>query len=531
MRQATARPRYATPRTPSRPSFGGAIARVAEALGKPLQDWQRQVVDVGTELVPDADGSIIVAGERYSWAYRTVVVHVQRQAGKTTLLGPKNLHRCLTRPGVKCWLTAQTRQDGRDTWRDVAELVSRSPLAGVVTTRRSNGSEELTVTGSGSSFRVFAPSEDALHGKANESVDVDEAWAFDGVQGMALQQAILPTFSTTGGQLWLTSTAGTAASTWLRGYIDRGRAAVAGGMTEGIAYFEWSLSPADALRATELLTEVRQAPALTDQLLAKLDQVLDLVMAAHPGAYVRRDAVKDAALSMSPGEFLRAYGNVWTLTADQVIADHLWAACRDRTAGYPEAMPMPEPGTLALSFAVAIDRSCASVSGSWRVGHRRAVDVIDSRPGVSWMADRIEQLAERYQVREVGYDGAGAALDVADELARRGKVTLRKLTTSEYITACAAMLQAVNDQVLLHRGSAALDTAVAAAARREIGDAGWAWSRRNSAGSIAELEAATVASFTLDHRPAPVAGPVIASRSTGADRPRAARRPVTSLTA
>ena len=144
---------------------------------------------MATELVPDPAGSILFNGRRHSWAYTTVVVHVQRQAGKTTLLGPKNVHRCLLVRGAKTWLTAQTRQDGRDVWRDVAELVSRSPLAGIVTTRRSNGSEELAVTATGSSFRVFAPSEDALHGKANESVDVVEAWSFDGPQGAALQQA------------------------------------------------------------------------------------------------------------------------------------------------------------------------------------------------------------------------------------------------------------------------------------------------------------------------------------------------------
>src|SRR5690242_21435030 len=88
-----AAPRWATPRTPGRRSFGAAVAKVAEALGRPLQPWQRQVVDVGTELVPDPTGRVIVDGIRHSWAYTTVVVHVQRQAGKTTLLGPKNLHR------------------------------------------------------------------------------------------------------------------------------------------------------------------------------------------------------------------------------------------------------------------------------------------------------------------------------------------------------------------------------------------------------------------------------------------------------
>lgn len=512
--------RWATPRTPGRPTFGGAIAKVAEALGKPLQPWQRQVVDVATELVPDPSGRIVIAGVRHTWAYTTVVVHVQRQAGKTTLLGPKNLHRCLVVDGAKTWLTAQTRQDGRDTWRDVAELVARSPLAGVVTVRRSNGSEELAVPATGASFRVFAPTEDALHGKANESVDVDEGWAFDGPQGLALQQAILPTFTTTGGQLWLTSTAGTGASSWLRGYVERGRAAVDAGANRGLAYFEWSLAPADAAVVTETLAELQRAGyTLDDRLDQLLDQAVDLVLAAHPGQYVRRQAVRDAALTMPAGEFLRAYGNVWTLTSDRVIPDHSWTGCRD------QQLPPPEAGDLTLAFAVPLDSRQVAIAGSWRVGTAPAVDVLDVVP-MAQAADRIEQLAGRYRVRVVGYDKSGPALDLADELGRRGVVELQGTSTREYATACSQLLQLVVDQLLRHRGTSALDRAVANAAKRELGDL-WLWSRRTSAGSIAELEAATVALYVHDHRPAPAPAPVVYTRNTppapAASRPAAPR--------
>lgn len=521
-------PRYATPRTPGRRSFGAAIAAVAEALGKPLQAWQRHVADVATELVPDPAGSIVVAGERHSWAYRTVVVHVQRQAGKTTLLGPVNLHRCVLCPGGKTWLTAQSRQDARDTWLDVADVVARSPLADLIGVRRSNGSEALQLHATGSTFRVFAPAEDALHGKANQAVSVDELWAFDAVTGMALEQAIKPTFATTGGQLWLTSTAGTAASTWLRGYVERGRAAVAGGLTTGIAYFEWSLAPEPAAECTELLTRFRQAETVGDDELLLLDRVADLVMSAHPGEYVRRDAIVDAARDMAPGEFLRAYGNVWTLTADRTIPDHEWAAIREPR---DEPVSKPEPGAVALSFAVAIDRSRAAIGAGWQPPELLAVDavdIVDSRPGVRWLADRVEQLARQLRVEEVAYDGSGPNLDVAAELARRG-VKLRKLTSSENQAACAGFLQAVHDRTMRHRGHADLDAAVAVAARRELGD-GWAWSRRGSAGSIAELEAVTVARYASHTRPAAPAAPVVASRATpkAAELSRPARRSLVS---
>lgn len=505
-------PRWATPRTPGRRTYGPAIGKVGAAMGRPPQPWQRLVNDVANEVLPDG-----------SWAYRIVVVHVQRQAGKTTLLGPKNVHRCLARPGAKTWLTAQRRQDGRDTWRDVAELVARSPLSSMVSTRRSNGSEELAVTATGSTFRVFAPSEDALHGKANESVDVDEGWAFDGPQGMALEQAILPTFTTTGGQLWLVSTAGTAASTWLRRYVERGRAAVEAGQRTGIAYFEWSLAAAPAQRVTDVLAELQRAGGkLDDQLSAAVDEAVDLVLAAHPGQYVRADAVRQAALTMPPGEFLRAYGNVWTLTADRTIADHAWAACLDRQ------LAPPEPGGVALTFDVGLDRS-AAIGAGWQAGTQPAVDVVDARPaaaGAGWLVERIEQLAARMRTEEVACDGAGPALDVADQLERRGLVRVRRLTAVEYMTACAGFLADVDAGQLRHRGTAALDAAAAAAARREVGDR-WVWSRRSSAGSIAPLVAATVARYALDHQPDPTPAPVVV---TLADAVPAAARPLRSST-
>lgn len=497
--------RYATPRTPSRPSYGAAIAKVAEALGKPLQAWQRQVVDVATEVNPDG-----------SWAYRTVVIHVQRQAGKTTLVGPVNLHRTLTRR-CKCWLTAQSRQDARDTWLDVAELVSRSPLGELLEDRKSNGSEALT-SPLGSTFRVFAPTEDGLHGKANELVTVDEVWAFDGLAGLALEQAILPTFTTTGGQLWLTSTAGTARSTWFLDYVERGRAAVQAGVTDRIAYFEWSVDEQAAAEIEQLLTEVRRAGGVAaieqPEHAARLDRALDLTMAAHPGEYARRDAIADAALKMPPLEFLRAYGNHWTTTADGAIPAHAWRACRDLEQ---LKAPLTKPAGLeGLAFDVDDDDRVA-IGGSWRHGPLDAVDVLDVVPRAD-AAARITELAQRYGLRQVGYDKAGPALDVADELARGGVLEPVGLSGPDQRAACPGILASINAGALVHRGTRALDDAVSNAATRDVGDGGWLWSRRDSAGSIIGLTSVTMARWLMHHKPAPIAAPVIVTRGRAGSR-------------
>jgi hypothetical protein len=61
---------------------------------------------------------------------------------------------------------------------------------------------------------------------------------------------------------------------------------------------------------------------------------------------------------------------------------------------------------------------------------------------------------------------------------------------------------------LEHRGQPELDAAVAAAARRELGDGSWAWSHRASAASIASLVGGTVAGWAFDHAPKPKAKPM-----------------------
>jgi hypothetical protein len=483
---APAPARWATRRSPERPTYGGAIAGLSAALGRPLMPWQRQVADVATERLPDG-----------SWAYGTVILHVQRQAGKTTLLGPTSLHRAGLTAG-RTWFTAQTRQDARDTWLDVAGLVRHSRLATLAKIRESNGSEAVTMPGGGT-FRVFAPVEDALHGKANEMVTVDEAWAFDLVQGAALLQAIRPTFATTAGQLWIISAGGTAASQWLRGYVDSGRAAVEAGRTEGVAYFEWSLDPVHVEQVTAGLAADQGDPARA--------AAFDLLLAAHPanGYTLKRKALEDAAEDMAIGEFLRAYGNVWTKTDERIIAEHLWSAVE--VDKWP---PPPTPAGVALAFDVAPDRGDAAIAAAWRdtpAGPLR-YDVIDAHPGDAWLVPRLRELRDRWRPVAIGHDAAGPVLDVADEL-RRGGVELAPTKTADYAAACAGFLSGVVNRRVEHPGRPALDDAVANAARRTIGDGAWAWSRRASAGTIAPLVAATVAGWTYDHRPKPATRPVV----------------------
>lgn len=505
-------PRNHTPRTPERPTRGGRVAKIAASMGKPGLPWQREMWDVALELLEDG-----------SWAYPIVVVTVQRQAGKTTGFGPVAHERAATTPDGKCWWTAQTRQDARDSWMDMLELVKRSPLGSVAKIRESNGSESVTYP-AGGTFRPFAPSPDALHGKANELVAVDEAWAFDTIEGRDLDQAILPTFTTTGGQLWIISTAGTAFSTWLLEYIQRGRAAVAAGRRDTICLIEYGVSEEVAAEVETALTAYKENP--TDPALeAGYDHALELVLAAHPanGHTLKLAALKQAANTMDPGAFLRAYGNHWTAAVDQVIPAHAWEAQRVAPADWSP----PDPGSVILTMDVSIDGADGAINAAWQdyPGAPIRIDCVDDRPGTSWMVPRLLELRKTWGVTgPVGHDSAGPVLAVADELQTKGVETVA-LSTREFVTACAGLLADVLSGRVQHPGRPALDRAVRAAARRNVGD-GWAFSRRLSPDSIAPLVGAAIARYLIGHKPAPAPKPAIvaARRSSGTVARRNRRR-------
>ena len=110
----TTPPRWGTPRS-KRPTHGHHLARVGQALGWDLFDWQRLVADVALE---HDDG-------RYR--YRTVGVSVGRQNGKTALAASR-IALELLQPGHVVAFTAQDRGMARYLWEAHCELILDSSM-------------------------------------------------------------------------------------------------------------------------------------------------------------------------------------------------------------------------------------------------------------------------------------------------------------------------------------------------------------------------------------------------------------------
>ena len=481
-----ARARWATPRTPARRTVGADVARMARLLGRPFVPWQRALSDVAGELTD--------AGR---FAYPIVVAVVPRRAGKTIVTLATLCQRAQLARMARGWYTAQTHEDAAKVFRDEwAPLLTSSALGAKVRVRQSQGSEGFTFTNrvavagrpraSLSKVQLFAPGPKALHAQNADTVVVDEAWAFDTLTGEEVEAGARPAMLTRPlRQLWIVSAGGTELSTYLDGWMIRGRAAVDAGDRSGICYVEFSADPA--------------APGYDPA-----DP--DLWRHVHPalGFHIDVDAIADDFRLMGREAFERAVLNVWPRPSEGGavgLDPHLWAAQAD--AGRAPGDPV------VFSFAVAVDHSHAAIAVAGFTAGALVVELVERRRGTAWVAPALRAFRAAHRNAPIVADEMMGA-PVAAELARH-RVDYQTIGARTYAGACGAFVAELTEGRLWHRAQVDLDDAVAGAARRNLGD-GWAWSRRTSSTDICALEAVTVAAWGRLSTPVPGRPEVARSR-------------------
>lgn len=465
----TAVPRHHTPRTPSRPTFGPKVGKVSTALGRPFMPWQADAADVAGEL--DTDGL---------FAYGLVIITVPRQAGKTALTLATALHRGLILPAGRIWYTAQTGIKAREQFIEMIETVERSPFRSITDCKRGAGDTRIDVPSVGARLKAHPPTGDYLHGNQSDLNLIDEGWYFDEPSAHALMGAITPTQLTRrnrapGPQTIIVSTMGTADSTWFHGIVDAARAG-----QPGVCLIEYGI--ADDVDPEDI----------------------DAVAAAHPavGHTCDAGAIADARAQLSAGEFARAYGNRRTAAGERAINAEAWRAAAGTDPG-----KIPDGARLAFGAAAAIDGETTAITVAAIVAGVPVVEFIEARPGTSWAPARLAELSERASHAPIVVDPHGPAGPIAAELAEHH--ALHRVSTEELTTACSEIHERIHHVELAgghhaptirFRPHPAFDTAADNAARRFIADR-WVWSRRGSAGTVAALEAATLAAGHALHMP------------------------------
>ncbi len=486
MLQTSAAPRWATKRTPSRPSFGKQAADLTSYyLGRDLMPWQRQVADVALEV--DASGLP---------AYRTVVLTVPRQSGKSTLLLSVFLQRCMSkfwsstgRPGgtpgrQRCIYTAQTQKDARSKWEEdyVSDLEASTKLhRREFSVYRGSGREAIKFA-NGSQIGISASTEKAAHGKVLDLPVVDEAFA---QVDDRLDQAFIPAMSTRRqAQLWIVSTAGTPESLYLKAKVDAGRELVEKGANSGLAYFEWS-APEDADPDDEDAW-ARCMPAL--------------------GHTIDLSVVRAARLTLSTAEFRRAYMNQWVdrNAGERVLPIDEWNRCAD-----PDSEIASRKTVLAVDVSRERESTSIAVAG-WRDDGRPHVQVLVHRPGTDWVVREVLRLRQEIGATAIVLDAAGPAASLLPEFAewerpREGAVVpdwVIVTTARDMTQACGAFYDDVMNGRVRHLKQGPLELAASAARKRELLDT-WAWGRKQSGSDITPLVACTLAHWGLATAPEP----------------------------
>lgn len=458
-------PKFATPRDPSKRSDGGRIAAIAESLGRPLMPWQRLVADVATER--DADGA---------YQYEIVLVTVPRQSGKTTLVGPVQLDRIIMNPGIRCFYTAQTGKDARKRFEDLVNLVKSSPFGHKATYKFAAGNEGIMVPG-GSELKLFAPGMAALHGETPPLVVLDEIWEYDELLGDAmLEGAIIPAQMTLAGrrQVWMISTAGTAHSTFMRKWVERGRESVRTGGRKWprLAYFEWGLpdggDPYD--------------PATLEGF--------------HPAVGQTVTVEELLAIETSHANWLRAFCNVWTEVRDPLFSDEHW-----NSLGEVDPVGKPAKSDLTVTYELAPDDECGAVLASWRDDTGApCTRVLHAAPGMGWMHDFIVTLVRDWHPAVLGADDGGPTRKLTDMLRRTlGTDAVVAVGGRDFGTACESWLTMVRDRELKHDGSKTMSRGVQHLALKRVGDV-TRFSRSESTGPIVGPIGSAIGHWLHDHR-------------------------------
>lgn len=414
--------------------------------------WQQAVADVGGELVETTHGVLIPA-------FREVVFTVPRQSGKTTVILAWQIQRAGGWGGAqRIVYSAQTGNDARKKLIEdqVPLLIPRKKTFGIRRILRGMGNEAVEFI-NGSRIVLLASMADSGHGKTIDLGIKDELFAdFDDRR----DQALIPAMATRpAAQVITASTMGTDESLPLNRAIERGRVAVESGAREGIAYFEWSASPDDD--PDDPATWRGCMPAL--------------------GHTISEDVVRHARMTLTDGEFRRAFLNQLTKSDERVIPAGAWEDVCD-----PRVAPT---GALVFSIDVNRERTAGAIVAA-SVADRPMVELIDHRASTGWLVGRARELSDRHGGQWV-VDGSGPAGSLIPDLEHAG-LTVHPVTSRELIDACGSFYDAVMGGDVRIRRNPKFDEAAAGAAKRQVGDA-WAWTRKNAAADISPLVAATLA--------------------------------------
>lgn len=456
-----------TPKT----SLGFSCTDFAEeVLGFELMPWQRWLLIHALEVRLDG-----------RFRFRTVLVLVARQNGKTTLVEVKNLWKMFVLRVPLVIGTAQNLDISEESWDKAVEIVESVPdlAAEVAHVDRTNGKKALRLT-SGSRWKIAAASRKGGRGLSGDDVNLDElrehhtweSWGAVTKTTMARRKA----------QIWAYSNAGDDRSVVLNDLQEKATAAIADPDTS-LGLFEWS-APADC--PTDDPEMLRLAnPALGYPQGISMEALL-AARETDPEPVFRTECLCQRVPDLVPSK----------------IPLSAWVKCADPTSSISDG--------LVLSWEVSWDRSRGSIGvAGYRDDSLPHIELIDYREGTDWIPGRMGELAKRHQVLAVVFNPSGPGASLLSAVTERLPVKLepKAMTARDQANACGHLYDAVITGQVRQLGDDRLREALRKSTTRTLVDA-WAWDLKNSIGEISGLGVVTNALYGLTVYGQPKAPPL-----------------------
>lgn len=464
-----------------------AVDFAKDVIGFEPLPWQRWLLIHALELRPDG-----------RFRYRTVLVLVARQNGKTTLVEIKNLWKMFVL-GAQVLGTAQDLDVSEESWDNAVEICEGTPELApeIKDVIKVNGKKSLKLA-NGARWKVKATNRRGGRGFPVDDVNLDELREHQ--NWLAWGASTKTTMARPNAQIWAITNAGDDSSVVLNDVQATARRAVDNPQADPqLGLFEWSV-PSD-VKCTCL--RVRPDPHASTCQLA--DPKLWVMANPSFGYTVTFDAML-SALNTDPDEVF--------------LTENLCQRVPDLVAGDIDAAAwnhMLDPqskreGDITIGVDLNPTQTAASIGlFGIREDGREHLQLMDQRPGIDWVVGRLKELRE--VLDPVGYAmGRNTYAALEAELKKEGferpdkqdnpwRGNVAVVAGVDLSAACGSMLEVCRpdrrddgslDFRARHIGQKELTDAALAAKIRERSDS-VGWSRKDSGGDITALNSVTVA--------------------------------------
>lgn len=455
-------------RPPAAYSLGAEATELARLAGLVLEPWQAAGLDL--MLSKRAD---------HRWACFEYGEICARQNGKTVLFMARALAGLFLLGERLIMWSAHEYKTAIESFLQVRDLIANLVEAGhvePVKVNQTNGEEGFLLP-SGQRLKFLARSKGSGRGFSGDCNLIDEAFAYTRAQ----QSALMPTMNARPDpQICYASSPPLDSVSGEPLFALRARAEAG---DAGLGWRDWGL-------AGDLEALVRMLPEDRAELLDDRWRWAASNPALGHGR-VDEESIERNRRAMDDVDFAREIMGIWPLPpaeGGRKIRRAVWDALADEGSTLE--------GTPVFALDCTPEQTFAAIAAGGRNGAGVPhVEVLEHRGGLDWVVARCVELQVSHEPAAWLINPDGPASALITDLEAAG-IPLTFVTGRDYAGACGAFVAAVHaegDAALRHLGDPVLDMAVSLGRKRDVGDGGWAWGRKNSGANIAPLVAVTLA--------------------------------------